>query len=107
MYELFVFVFKWYTKLSPTEQIKYKAPYIQTTAAINDLIGLEHEVSGQNIRVYEKPGARKDRYSSMAYNYYVQCQLERDLKPKSSGSVEDCLANKLPIRVATTHRMFD
>ena len=30
------------------------------------------------MRVFEKSGMRKDRYSSLAYNYWVQCQLERE-----------------------------
>ena len=34
---------------------------------------------------------RKDRYSSLAYNYWVQCQLEREIlrKPKSSFDIND------------------
>jgi hypothetical protein len=76
---------KGFTKLSISEQIKYKMPYIQTTLLINELINLEHEVKGVNIKVKEKSGMRKDRYSSLGYNYWVQCQLERNLaKPKQT-----------------------
>ena len=76
---------KGFVKLSPSEQIKYKMPYIQTTLLINELINLEHEVKGVNIKVKEKSGMRKDRYSSLGYNYWVQCQLERKLqKPKQT-----------------------
>jgi hypothetical protein len=79
---------KGFSKLSPSEQMKYKMPYIQTTLLINELINLEHEVKGVNIRITEKSGMRKDRYSSLGYNYWVQCQLERNLvKPKQSLNI--------------------
>jgi hypothetical protein len=34
---------------------------------------------------------RKDRYSSLAYNYWVQCQLEREIlrKPKYEMTMAD------------------
>jgi hypothetical protein len=43
---------------------------------IYELINLQYEQRGQNIKIYEKSGMRKDRYSSLAYNYWVQHQLE-------------------------------
>jgi hypothetical protein len=70
---------KGFAKISTVEQIRYKMPYIQTTLLINELINLEHEVKGVNIKITEKSGMRKDRYSSLGYNYWVQCQLERNL----------------------------
>ena len=68
---------KGYAKMQPFEQLQYKMPYIQTTLLIYELTKLEHEIKGTNIKIIEKTGMRKDRYSSLAYNYWVQCQLER------------------------------
>ena len=88
--------FKNFNKMLPYEQMQYKMPYIQTTLLVYELISLEHEVKGTNIKITEKTGMRKDRYSSLSYNYWVQCQLERELlhKPKTGFNVND-YANKL------------
>lgn len=76
---------KGFNKMPAYEQIQYKMPFIQTTLLVYELISLEHEIKGTNIKITEKTGMRKDRYSSLAYNYWVQCQLERELlhKPKT------------------------
>ena len=83
--------FKNFSKMSAYEQMQYKMPYIQTTLLVYELISLEHEVRGTNIKITEKSGMRKDRYSSLAYNYWVQCQLEREMlnKPKSGFDPND------------------
>ena len=73
---------KGFSKLTPTDQALYKAPYVQTSLMINELINLEHEIKGTNIKITERPGMRKDRYSSIAYNYWCVCQLERKARPK-------------------------
>lgn len=88
--------FKGFSKMTPFEQMQLKMPYIQTTLLIYELISLEHEIKGTNIKITEKSGMRKDRYSSLAYNYWVQCQLEREElnKPKSSFNISD-YASKL------------
>lgn len=80
-----------FTKISPYEQMQYKLPYIQTTLLVYELINLEYEVKGTNVKITEKSGMRKDRYSSLAYNYWVQCQLERDMlkKQKNSFNIQD------------------
>lgn len=83
--------FKGFTKMLPYEQIQYKMPFIQTTLLVYELISLEHEIKGTNIKITEKSGMRKDRYSSLAYNYWVQCQLERETlrKPKNGFDIQD------------------
>lgn len=68
-----------FKKLSPVEQAKFLMPYIHTTLLIDELVNLQHEINGDKIKVYEKHGMRKDRYSSLAYNYYVALQLEQKL----------------------------
>lgn len=74
-----------YSKLSEIEQVKLKMPYIQTSFLINELINLTHDVSGGLIKVKEKSGMRKDRYSSLEYGYYVIQELSNELKPKNNS----------------------
>lgn len=87
---------KGFEKLLPYEQMQYKMPYVQTTLLVYELINLEHEIKGTNVKIIEKRGMRKDRYSSLAYNYWVQCQLEREMlhKPQTGFNASD-YANKL------------
>lgn len=70
---------KGFNSLNPPEQTLFKLPYIHTTLLVDELIKLQHEESGNKIRLKERPGMRKDRYSSLSYNYYVAIQLERKL----------------------------
>jgi hypothetical protein len=60
--------------------------YIQTTMAVFELIKLDHEIKNGQIKVKETSGMRKDRYSSIAYNYWCMCQLELQLKPKHQNT---------------------
>lgn len=73
---------KGFSKMPAYEQMQYKLPYIQTTLLVYELINLEYEIKGTNVKITEKSGMRKDRYSSLAYNYWVQCQLEREVLRK-------------------------
>ena len=88
---------KGYKNMSPTEQMRVKTAYIQTTLAVFELIKLKafHDNNG-NITVKEQSGMRKDRYSSLAYNYWVACQLELQLKPKITNT--QSLIDKMVIR---------
>lgn len=88
--------FKKFEKMLSSEQELLKMPFIQTSLLVRELINLEHEIKGVNIKITEKSGMRKDRYSSLAYNYWVQNQLEREMlnKPKSGFDASD-YANKL------------
>lgn len=88
--------FKGFNKMEPYEQVKYRMPYVQTSLLVTELTKLEYEVKGTNIKIKEKSGMRKDRYSSLAYNYWVQCQLEREIlrKPKNEFNMSD-YANKM------------
>jgi hypothetical protein len=65
-----------YNKLSEHEKWQLKMPYVHTTLLIDELVKLQHEESAGKVRVFEKAGMRKDRYSSLSYNYYVATQLE-------------------------------
>ena len=75
-----------YNDLRMSEQLEIRMPYINTTLLINELINLQHEESSGMIRISEKSGMRKDRYSSLSYNYWVACQLERSMKKKRKDS---------------------
>jgi hypothetical protein len=97
--------FKNYNKFSLTEQTALKMPYIQTTMTQYELIKLEHEVKNGNIKVKEISGMRKDRYSSIAYNYWCACQLELKLKPKHQDT--NNLVQQLTIRPAKRLTSFD
>ena len=88
--------YKGFNKLTPTDQALMKKSYLQTTMAEYELIKLNHEVKNGNIKVKEQRGMRKDRYSSIAYNYWCACQLELKLKPKTS---QNDLLNKLTAQI--------
>ena len=79
---------KGYKSLSPSEKVKLQMPYVHTTLLINELVKLQHEESGGRVRVYERSGMRKDRYSSLSYNYYVALQLESTLGKQRSNNFE-------------------
>ena len=67
-------------------QIAYEQPFLETTALVNEMIGLEYTVMNQTglIRIEERAGARKDRYTSVSYgNYFIEL-LEKDLFSDSS-----------------------
>jgi hypothetical protein len=68
-----------YGSLNPATKLALQMPYIHTTLLINELVKLQHDESGGKIRLYEKRGMRKDRYSSLSYNFYVATQLENRL----------------------------
>ena len=92
-----------YKQFSKKEQDMLKLPYVQTGLLINELINLEHEVKGSNIRVYERSGMRKDRYSSIMMNYKVCLDLAVKQKPKKT---ENKIVDMLPIVTANRIRAY-
>lgn len=94
---------KGYNKLTDNMKAQLKLPYYQTSFLIDELINLEHDVSNGLIKVKEKSGMRKDRYSSLEYNYYVVDQIR--LKKRNTTKVND-LVSKLPIRQGKRFSMF-
>lgn len=75
-----------YSKFSASDQIALKMPYLQTTLAEYELIKLDHEIKNGNIKVKEQSGMRKDRYSSIAYNFWCASQLELKLRPNKADT---------------------
>ncbi len=67
-----------YNKLSPADKINLQMPYVHTSLLVNELINLECEIKGNVVKVKEKPGMRKDRYSSLCYNIFVSKEIERE-----------------------------
>jgi len=80
---------KGYDSLGPSTKQELMMPYIHTTLLINELTKLQHEEANGRVRLYERSGMRKDRYSSLAYNYYVSVQLEQKLNKKLNTNKEE------------------
>ena len=74
--------YRGYGTLSTEEKVALQLPYIHTTLLINELINLQSETKGINIKVKEKSGMRKDRFSSLEYNWWVCTQLEQQYNKK-------------------------
>lgn len=87
-----------YNSLNPSEKLALQMPYIHTTLLINELVKLQHDESGGKVKIHEKSGMRKDRYSSLSYNYYVAAQLENRLMKRGNQnySVNDIFMYKAP-----------
>lgn len=77
-----------YGKLSESERIDLLMPYVHTTLLGNELVNLTYEAKNNVIRVQERPGARKDRYSSLSYNIYVAKEVERKLAKGPRSGME-------------------
>lgn len=93
-----------YSKMISLEQAKLKAPFVQTTLLINEMINLEHEIVNNKVKLKEKSGMRKDRFSSLLYNYYVVTQLSLKLKPHKSNTTN--LVDLLPIKAPKRSSYF-
>jgi hypothetical protein len=95
-----------YSKLSDVQKSKLKLPYVQTTFLINELINLTHDTSNGLVKVKEKTGMRKDRYSSLEYGYYAVQDLAKKTKPKKQQDVRS-LVSQLTIRPARRLSSFE
>lgn len=75
---------KGYSSLSAEEQVALQSAYINTTLLINELVKLQYDESNGRVSLHERSGMRKDRYSSLAYNYYVALQIENKLNKRQN-----------------------
>ena len=75
---------KGFDSLSPELKEQFKYPYYNTSLLINELVKLQYEENNGRVKLYERSNMRKDRYSSLAYNYYVAKEIENKLNKKSS-----------------------
>ena len=92
--------YKPYKKMSPTERAYIRMPYAQVTMGVYELVKLKHYFKNNKITVYEPSGCRKDRYSSIAYNYWCVSQLELQLRPSKQDT--ESLIKKLVIKRGKT-----
>ena len=76
---------KGYSNLSVEDKLLLQSPYINTTNLIRELINLQHDASSGFVKVSQRSGMRKDKYSSVSYSYWVACQLESQLKNKNDS----------------------
>ena len=89
---------KGYSAREAEEKLRIQLPYINTTLLINELINLQHDESSGYVRISERSGMRKDRYSSLSYNLYVSSQLEQDLsQPKDDTPKSSYFVFKKPV----------
>ena len=95
---------KGYNKLSDRQKAMLSLPHYQTTFLIDELINLDHEINNGLIKVKEKSGMRKDRYSSLEYNLFVVDQL-RINKKKKTVEKNDLVA-RLPIKQGSRFSML-
>lgn len=75
-----------YSSLSEKEQTEIMLPYVQTSMLVNEAINLDHELVNNKIKLKERSGMRKDRYSSMLYNNAVVQILNTQLKSNTSNA---------------------
>ena len=73
-----------YNNLNPPEKLALQMPYINTTLLIDEIVKLQYEEANGKIKISERAGMRKDRYSSLSYNYYVATQLESRMNKRNS-----------------------
>lgn len=79
-----------YKKMPSNQQMQYKLPFYYSDLTRRELVNLEGKINGSDVKIIEKSGMRKDRYSSLAYNYWVQCELERqNLRDTKSFTMKD------------------
>lgn len=78
---------KGYNGLNPAEKEALLLPYINTTLLITELVKLQHEETGGRVKIFEKSGMRKDRYSSLSYNYYVSTLIEAKVTKRNNNSM--------------------
>ena len=77
-------------------------PYIHTTLLVDELTKLLYEESGGKIKITERAGMRKDRYSSLSYNYYVAMQIENKMSKRQS--IGDGASDMFIIKAPNYHR---
>ena len=91
-----------YSKQTDTMKDRLRMPYVQTTMLINELVNLTHDITNGLIKVKERSGMRKDRYSSAVYGYYVVQEQNKNLKPRENYGKS--LVNKLTMRAPSHGR---
>ena len=76
---------KAFTSLDENDRLTIMMPYIDTDLLDTEIINLECEAKGTVLKVTERAGMRKDRVSSVGYNYYVMQQVARKYRAASES----------------------
>lgn len=92
-----------YKNMTPTEQAMLKIPYVQTSFMVNELVNLEYTILNNNVKLKEKSGMRKDRYSSLQMQYYVVQQLGLKLRPNAEST--EAMVLKLLSHIRPSQRL--
>ena len=87
---------KGYGALSASDKVRLQMPYIHTTLLVDELVKLQHEESAGRVRLFERSGMRKDRYSSLSYNYYVALQIAAKRGRRSAAGNIGAFAYRAP-----------
>ena len=97
---------KGFKSLSPAEKMQLQMPYVHTTLLIDELVKLRHDESNGKVKIYERSGERKDRYSSLSYNHYVSTILESRINRKrhTDDGTEDWFMYRAPSSTKLSQR---
>lgn len=90
--------YRGFNSLTTEQKIQIQMPYIHTTLLINELINLQSEIKGVNVKIKEKSGMRKDRVSSLEYNWWVCLQLEQQMNRRLQNTVDTPLFISRPAK---------
>lgn len=88
-----------YNSLTPEDQLRIKMPYVNTTLLVDEMTKLECDENDGKVKIHERSGMRKDRYSSISYNNYVATQIENKMVRRRhlSDSTLDMFAIRAPV----------
>lgn len=90
-----------YAKMSDRDKTEIMLPYVQTSLAINEMINLEYEIVNNKVKLKERSGMRKDRFSSIQYNNAIIQELNTKLKPKNA---DQDIINMFTVRPARRNK---
>ena len=77
--------------MTTEEKVKLLMPYAQTTALVNEMVNLEGKIIDNKVKLKEHSGMRKDRFSSLEYNYYIAQTIGRELSRRNNGTTKTLL----------------
>lgn len=86
---------KAFQNLAVEDQVMYEAPFYQISAFVNEIVNLDYTLLNDKIKVKERSGARKDRYSSILYANFIAGEIEREHR-----NMEQEYGDNAPIFVA-------
>lgn len=78
-----------FSNLTIEDRTRMTLPYIETTLLINELVNLKRDEGADIVKLTERSGMRKDRYSSLSYNFYVAMELENEMRKNSARAIDN------------------